>query len=223
MTSTNVRGQWTQETPIYIGGRTDMLSPIGSTSDTTPTFTWRPVDGAARYDLWVDRLGGASQVIREQNLTSPSFTSSTLPAGNYRSWVRAVSTTGEFALWSVFVDFTIVENSGSGNALLVNLAIDEHFADSVGNSIEVVEFEIAALVERRNLERDDAQMLSTMISPDMSGPGEISRRAPSPGLSATFSPSDEEKGLGESLRVIDEANVTKMHVDQIARKFLSRS
>ena len=184
---------------MHIGGRTDMLSPIGSTSDTTPTFTWRPVDGAARYDLWVDRLGGASQVIREQNLTRPSFTSSTQSPGNYRSWVRAVSTTGEFALWSVFVDFTIVENSGSGDALLVNLAIDELFADSVGNSIEVVEFEIAALVERRNLERDDAKMLSTMISPKMSGPGEISRRTPSPGLSATFSPLRRGEGTWRKL------------------------
>ena len=164
ITSTNVRGLWTQETPITIGGKTNMLSPIGSTSDTTPTFTWRPVDGAARYDLWVDRLGGATQVIRQQNLTSPSFTASTLPAGNYRSWVRAISTTGEFAPWSVFVDFTIAENSGSDDALLVNLAIDEIFADSVENPIEVVGAESADAAERRHSERDDDNVVSELNS-----------------------------------------------------------
>ena len=50
LSPTNARGVWTQQTPFYVGGRTDILSPIGTISDTTPTFNWRPVDG-------VDQLG----------------------------------------------------------------------------------------------------------------------------------------------------------------------
>jgi hypothetical protein len=89
-----------------------VLSPSGTTGNTTPTITWRVVDGAARYDLWVDQLGGQSQIIREQNLTTTSFTPTTPLActGNYRIWVRAISTTDEDSDWSIPLDFTIADN-----------------------------------------------------------------------------------------------------------------
>ena len=44
----------------------ETISPVGVTTDTTPTFTWRPIDGAANYDLWVNNLStGEAQVIRK--------------------------------------------------------------------------------------------------------------------------------------------------------------
>lgn len=113
ISANNIRGEWTfggdltLGTDIYIGGQTNVLTPKGTTSDTTPTFSWRPVDGAVRYDLWVDQLGEASQVIREQSLTTTSFVAAALPVGNYRTWVRAISATNEHSPWSLFVDFTI--------------------------------------------------------------------------------------------------------------------
>jgi ELWxxDGT repeat protein len=129
VSAANVRSFWTNPMDIYIGGRTDVLTPAGSTSDTTPTFTWRAVDGAVRYDLWVDQIGGTSQIIREQNLTSTSFTPSiALAAGNYRVWVRAISTTGETADWSITVEFTITSadepsDSFSPETLLTSQAL----------------------------------------------------------------------------------------------------
>jgi fibronectin-binding autotransporter adhesin len=108
----NIRGFWTDSMDIYIGGRTDVLTPTGTTTDTTPAFTWRTVDGAVRYDLWVDQIGGISQIIREQNLTTPGFTPATaLPTGNYRVWVRAISTTGETSDWSITVNFIVAQTS----------------------------------------------------------------------------------------------------------------
>lgn len=125
LTPTNARGVWTQQTPFYVGGRTDILSPIGTISDTTPTFNWRPVDGVDHYDLWVDRVGGARQVIREQNLTSPTFTANVLPAGTYRAWVRAISSTNELSPWSAYVEFTIADTANSGDALLARVSGDD--------------------------------------------------------------------------------------------------
>ena len=111
VTAQGFRSLWTAPMDIYVGGRPSFLTPSGSTTDTTPTFSWRPVDGAVRYDLWVDRVGGANQIIRQQSLTSPSLTPTTaLAKGSYRAWVRAVSSTGEISLWSAQLDFTIVEN-----------------------------------------------------------------------------------------------------------------
>ena len=81
--------------------------PTLSASATTPTISWRPVDGAARYELWVDLLGVDEKIIYQTNLTATSFTpTSNLPIGNYRVWVRAVSSTNA-APWSAYVNFSV--------------------------------------------------------------------------------------------------------------------
>jgi hypothetical protein len=127
VSAANVRSYWTAPMDIYIGGRTDVLTPTGTTGDATPTFTWRTVDGAAEYELWVDQLGGTSGIIHETNLSSTSFTpSSALAAGNYRVWVRAISTEAETSPWSLSVDFTVADTgdswgSAAGDFLLTAL------------------------------------------------------------------------------------------------------
>ena len=127
LTSTNVRGLWTQETEINIGGQTKVLTPTGVIGSATPTFSWQPVDGAVRYELWVDQLTPWKQkVVYQTNLTGTSFVSSALQAGtNYRTWVRAVSDTGQLSPWSVPVDFTIATIVASQDTLLPNQSDDE--------------------------------------------------------------------------------------------------
>ena len=103
-----VRSFWTAPLDIYIGGRTDLLAPLGSTTDTTPTFSWKPVDGAIRYELWVTHEGLNIRLIHETNLTTETYTPATaLPTGAYRAWVRAVSSTGGIGVWSVQFNFVI--------------------------------------------------------------------------------------------------------------------
>lgn len=104
----NIRSFWTNPIDIYIGGRTEVLSPAGTAPSATPVFTWKPVGGAQRYDLWVDRVGGPTQIIREQNLLSTQFTpAAPLPAGTFRMWVRAISTSGETSPWSLTAQFSV--------------------------------------------------------------------------------------------------------------------
>jgi len=125
ITADGARGVWTDQMDIYIGGRPDLLTPIGSSSDTTPTFSWKPVDGAVRYELWVDRQNPwVQKSVYQTNLTGTSFTSSALSAGTYRIWVRAVSATNEFSPWSVPVDFTITMVAASQNDLLLSQSND---------------------------------------------------------------------------------------------------
>ncbi|MBC7966651.1 MAG: hypothetical protein H7Z17_12105, partial [Fuerstia sp.] len=96
---------------IYVGGRPTIIAPVAgsSTSDRTPTFTWRAVDGAAGYQLTVNRINvPQAGIISQTGLTTTSFTpTAALPVGTYRAWVRAVSTTGELSPWSTEVNFTI--------------------------------------------------------------------------------------------------------------------
>ena len=109
---------------IYIGGRTSILTPNGSTADTTPTFTWRPVDGAASYRLFVSRIDVAQAGII--NLTGAISTTYTptlaLPKGTYRAWVRAVRSTGELSPWSVSVDFMIAQSVSPDSATTLQLS-----------------------------------------------------------------------------------------------------
>jgi ELWxxDGT repeat protein len=98
---------WSNSVFINTDGRTNLLAPTGTTTNQRPVFSWQPVDGAVRYELWVDQLGVDQQIIYETNLTSASFTPpSNLPLGNYRVWVRAVGSSAT-APWSPPVDFSI--------------------------------------------------------------------------------------------------------------------
>ena len=93
--------------------RVVVTSPTGTSENTSPTFTWSNVEGAVRYELWVNNLTtGQSRVILETELTGLSFTPETpLEQGRYRVWVRAFDVNGETSElangYSLPVDFTI--------------------------------------------------------------------------------------------------------------------
>ena len=118
-----VRGQWSAPIDIHVGGRPNVLSPAGTVNSSTPTINWQAVDGAVRYELWVTNMSSMVRVIYDTNLTVNSFTpSSALANGDYRVWVRAVSSTGEFSLWSLAVNFTIAQ----GNSPKSNILSESH-------------------------------------------------------------------------------------------------
>lgn len=105
---TNLRGVWSEGIRFSVGGMTEIISPVGTTNS-QPLISWNPVTGAASYWLWVDRVGVQTSYINQTGITSTSFQPVTpLPAGLYRAWVRAVSTTSENSAWSAPVDFTVV-------------------------------------------------------------------------------------------------------------------
>ncbi len=113
--ATNASGYrtfWSQSAQLYVGGRPQILAPTGSNVSAQPLFQWTPVSGAASYSLIVTRSVDSVNVIRQTALTATSYTSpTTLQAGTYRAWVRAVSTSGEVSLWSRSFDFTVAANA----------------------------------------------------------------------------------------------------------------
>ena len=96
-------------------GQTRLLTPIGQTTDQTPAFNWLSVTEASRYELQVENLTTSALVINENQLTETTFVgTSSLPAGEYRAWVRAINSVnnaeGEL---SVPLSFTIVDSGNS--------------------------------------------------------------------------------------------------------------
>ncbi len=109
-TSTGIAGTWNAPVDFNVGGKPTLLTPQGTTTNRTPTFTWTAVQGAARYELLVSKADGSGSVISVTNLTTASFTPTTsLLPRVYRVWVRAVSTTNVISAWSTPVDVTITK------------------------------------------------------------------------------------------------------------------
>jgi hypothetical protein len=80
-----------------------MLTGPALGSDTTPTFTWASIVGAAKYDLVVhDKTSMTYNVIRNTTLTGTSWESSVaLTASHlYHAYIRAIAPSGTPGPWS---------------------------------------------------------------------------------------------------------------------------
>jgi hypothetical protein len=108
-------GAWSTGMTFSIGaapGQPVLIGPTGTTSDTTPAFSWNTTENAVTYDLWVDQRGGQVQIIRERTLTTTEFTPSVgLPEGSYQFWVRATGDGGQMGRWSSAMNFTVSQQA----------------------------------------------------------------------------------------------------------------
>ncbi len=93
-----------------------VTGPVALSTNETPRITWTAVDGAARYDLWVNNLTtGVAQYIRNTNISykTPYFDTPALPQGSYKVWVRAANGNNELSNWSTPYVFTVdIERPG---------------------------------------------------------------------------------------------------------------
>lgn len=118
--------------PLYIGGRSQILTPIGSQSANRPVFSWQAVEGVFTYSLYIVRTSGAGGVTQVNNLITNTWTpAAAMAAGTYRVWVQAVSTKGQLSPWSLPADFSIAKNSpGSVSSPLTGSPLTESSLDS---------------------------------------------------------------------------------------------
>lgn len=135
-----VFGYWSAATDIWIGGRVTSMTPTVDTNGVV-TFEWNAVDGAVRYDLWVNQIGGTSQIIREEHLTGTSYTApQPLGPGTYRIWMFAISITGEVAPVSRAVDVVIAQQGDPEHEDGLLLTAIELLPETIGESaVEPVE------------------------------------------------------------------------------------
>ncbi|MFN9721335.1 MAG: hypothetical protein ACK58L_21765 [Planctomycetota bacterium] len=87
-----------------------LTAPSATTSSTNPRFVFTNVEGAARYDLWVNNLStGKVQYLRVQDIprTATFYDPPTLPQGNYIAWIRALNGNNEASPWSAARSFTV--------------------------------------------------------------------------------------------------------------------
>ena len=107
---TTASGKWSfaSDFTVKVTPRPTLMSPR-ATTNSTPTFNWTPSPSAVRYELWVDKIGGSSNVIHQINLATNSYKATTpLTSGMYRAWVRAFDSAGIASVWSAGLDFRVV-------------------------------------------------------------------------------------------------------------------
>ena len=117
MGTTQIASAFSVSSTIYIGGRPLANAPV--VTNGIPTFSWLAVQGAATYQIRVDRTHPTNgttiqtNIIGVSGLTGTSRTqTSPLAAGTYRFWVRAISTSPvTTSLWSSAVDFIVAESA----------------------------------------------------------------------------------------------------------------
>ena len=103
---------WSDGFDFTIGAGTNpgttAVSTVSGTDTARPTIFWGAAANAVRYELWVNKVGGATRVIHETQLTSLEFTAvDDLVSGAYRVWLRAFNTVGVVGDWSAAFDFTV--------------------------------------------------------------------------------------------------------------------
>ncbi|MCA9010517.1 MAG: hypothetical protein KDB01_12260, partial [Planctomycetaceae bacterium] len=97
---------WSSSADFRVQTSAKITGPVGTTNTPSPTFTWRPVTGAVRYDVWVNDSSGKLYV-RDQNVTGTSYTASrSFANGDYRVWVRPIGATTE-GNWSAATAFSV--------------------------------------------------------------------------------------------------------------------
>lgn len=107
MTSGGAVGQWSSRGTVDTTARA-VLSDTVAVGAGLATLNWNAVGGASRYVLQIANVATGESVVREENLTSLSFTTaSSLTSGTYRAWVQAVSSGGVLAPWSFRVEFRV--------------------------------------------------------------------------------------------------------------------
>ncbi|MEP3478867.1 MAG: SdrD B-like domain-containing protein [Fuerstiella sp.] len=103
-------GSWSAVQTFTVGGidQPEIILASSETTDRQPVFEWTAVEGAERYELWINHVGVSNRVIHETNLQSNSFTApQDLAVGDYRIWVRAIASSGVTSAWSAAASLTI--------------------------------------------------------------------------------------------------------------------
>jgi hypothetical protein len=153
----DTQGDFSFALEFFVGGR-PVVNVLGSTTDTTPTFSWGRVDGASGYEIFVQRNNPApneAPILRQSNIGTTSFTlPSALGKGTYRVWIRAINAaTGGFSLWS----------EGASTTFII---VDASDADS-GSSVGLTDFVLTTAPE--NLLETSTESSISMLPSVVSG------------------------------------------------------
>ena len=124
--------QWSQVTDFSVNatvGNAPLAIDTIAGTDNSPTFIWSPISSAVTYEILVKnlRVTGQPVVLNEtvSGVLDPFTgnleysTTTNLPSGAFRWWIRGLSTDGTPGPWSQPLDFFVVSNDIESDSLNV--------------------------------------------------------------------------------------------------------
>lgn len=101
--------EWSDQFAFTATGGATIVQSVTVSPTRRATVTWARVAEAATYEVQIARIGTNIDYLHPTGITVLSYTTtSVLPPGSYRVWVRGVKADGTFLNWSKPFDFTVV-------------------------------------------------------------------------------------------------------------------
>ncbi|GAB5443342.1 MAG: hypothetical protein Fues2KO_36910 [Fuerstiella sp.] len=101
-------GSWGSQGTVTVFPRPIPQAPSGLIGTGRPTFSWTAVANTSHYELVVADDSGTRVVLRVNHIQPTSYTpEDRLPDGDYRFWVKAISSNGGTDYWSDVMHFEI--------------------------------------------------------------------------------------------------------------------
>jgi hypothetical protein len=98
---------WSSFVSFTSAARVKSIGPSVPTFATRPVFSWNALSGARRYEISIQNRRTGAVVLSVKNITTTTWTSTTLAANDYRWWVRGTSASGIVGGWSPQMDFSV--------------------------------------------------------------------------------------------------------------------
>ncbi len=193
-----VGGPWaTHRKTTIVPAAPQILGPIGSTPSTRPVFSWTPVSGADRYDVWVNNLTtGEAGFIRDMNIGDTSFTPDfdIRPGDNLLWTVRGIAASGAGGFWATHRLFTPNQIEGVNRIASRDVPIAIPAVGGVTSQIDVRG--LSNQLQDVNVSLEITHPNSGQLSVSLTGPGgtkiELVSVTGNPGANFTGTTLDDE-------------------------------
>ena len=105
-------GSWSEgmkfEIEMVVPDTAILTGPSGSSSDHTPTFTWKAADHAEYYNIYIHNKGTGAVINTWVHNVTEYTHGTALETGSYQFWVRTWGV-GQFGSWSESMEFEITK------------------------------------------------------------------------------------------------------------------
>lgn len=143
--------QWSAAREFTIGGRPELRAPLDeSTTSRQPEFAWTSIEGAARYEIWINRTDvPQTRVVHDTNVPVNAYSvTEALAPGRYRVWVRAVSDMGEASSWSLPIDFNVAAGERTDGADFNATMLARYEATTHSTAAPATRFVVTPMVQQ---------------------------------------------------------------------------
>ncbi|MFO0976374.1 MAG: ELWxxDGT repeat protein [Planctomycetaceae bacterium] len=98
---------WSTQMQFTVSTPPGMISPVSSTFEARPQFSWLPVTGATKYSVYIKNLNTETVVYNQTNIATTNWTPPANLANGHYIWQVVAASNNAQGLWSAPQTFTV--------------------------------------------------------------------------------------------------------------------